>query len=177
MSGAVAKLLPRFDTGDWSLYELGGGYASRAYQKFVTDLLAKLARQTQDPFWVATSRTFHAYYYDPPQVTQTTATPAIWPQPRDGYLDVAPIQLNLSMRASVTVAVGGKVTTYRWSGGSHTLTWKPPAGLAPGTYPVQVTASSYAGNRKTFALPPVVVAWDTAPQAATSVSLVGTTLT
>src|SRR4029077_1091256 len=99
------KLLPRFDTGDWSLYELGGSYASPAYQKFVTDLFAKLAKQTQDPFWIATSQTFHAYYYDPPQVTQAAAPPAVWPKPLDGYLDVAPIQISLSMRAAVTIAI------------------------------------------------------------------------
>jgi hypothetical protein len=177
MTAAAQKLLPRFDTGDWSLYELGGGYASWSYQKFVTDLLAKLAKQTQDPFWVATSKTFHAYYYDPPQATQTTPTPAIWPKPLDGYLDVAPIQINLSMRATVTVAIAGKVTTYRWNAGAHTVTWKPPAGLAPGTYPVQVSTSSYAGHHKTYALAPVVVGWDTTAPAETSVTFDGSTLT
>ena len=68
-------LFPRFDTGDWSRYELGGAYATREYQKFVTDLLAKLARQTGDPFWVDDVAAFHAYYYDPPQVTQTAPPP------------------------------------------------------------------------------------------------------
>jgi hypothetical protein len=177
MTAAVEKVLPRFDTGDWSLYELGGGYASPAYQKFVTDLFAKLAKQTQDPFWIATSQTFHAYYYDPPQVTQAAAPPAVWPKPLDGYLDVAPIQIALSMRAAVTVAIAGKVTTYRWAAGTHTIAWKPPVGLAPGTYPVQVSASSYAGHRKTYSLAPVVVQWDTTPPAATSVTFDGTTLT
>ena len=61
------------------------------------------------------------------------------------------------MRASVTLAIAGKVTTYRWTPATHTLTWKPPAGLAPGTYPVQVSAVSYAGHRTTVTLAPVVV--------------------
>ena len=52
-------LFSRFDTGDWSRYQLGGAYATREYQKFVTDLLAKLARQTQEPFWITTSQRFH----------------------------------------------------------------------------------------------------------------------
>lgn len=176
MTAAAEKLLPRFDTGDWSLYELGGGYASASYQKFVTDLLAKLAKQTEDPFWAATSQAFHAYYYSPPQVTQQAPPPAIWPEPLDGYLDAAPIQIALSMRAAVTVAIAGKVTTYRWAAGTHTITWTPPVGLAPGTYPVQVSASSYAGHRKTYSLAPVVVQWDTTPPAATSVTFDGTTL-
>jgi hypothetical protein len=175
LSATAEALFPRFDTGDWSRYELGGGYAPRDYQKFVTDLLAKLAQTTQDPFWVETAQRFHAYYYDPPQVTQPAPTPAIWPQPLDGYLDVAPIQINLSMRASVTLAVGGNVTTYRLNAGARTITWKPPAGLAAGTYAVQVSALSYAGHRKTFTLAPLVVGWDTAPPPITA-TLAGTTL-
>ena len=178
LSDAAEKLLPRFDTGDWSRYELGGAYASRSYEKFVTDLLARLAAKTADPFWEATSQRFHAYYYDPPQITQAAPPPSIYPQPADGYLDTAPITVNLSMRASVTLAVGGSVTTYRWAAGTHTVSWKPPAGLAPGTYPVQMTATSYAGHKATFSLAPVVVQWDTAPPAiASQPALSGTTLT
>jgi hypothetical protein len=177
--GATAeKLLPRFDTGDWSLYELGGGHASTSYEKFVTDLLAKLAAKTADPFWVATAQRFHAYYYDPPQITQATPPPTIYPQPADGYLDTAPIAVNLSMRASVTLAVAGRVSTYRWSAGPHTVNWKPPAGLAPGTYPVQMTAMSYAGHKATFSLAPVIVQSDTTPPAvAVQPTLSGPTLT
>jgi hypothetical protein len=176
LTATVQKLLPRFDTGDWSRYELGGGYASQGYQKFVTDLLRKLAAKTGDPFWTATSQRFHAYYYDPPQVTQPAPPPTVWPQPADGYLDTAPISLTLSMRASVTVAIAGKVSTYRWNAGTHTITWKPPDGLQPGTYPVQVSALSYAGHRQTYTLAPVVVQWDTAPPPITA-TLSGTTLT
>jgi hypothetical protein len=176
LTATAQKLFARFDTGDWSRYELGGAYAPREYEKFVTDLLAKLAKQTQDPFWIETSQTFHAYYYDAPQVTQQTATPAIWPRPVDGYLDTAPIQINLSMRASVSLAIGGNVTTYRLSSGPHTITWKPPAGLTPGTYPVQISALSYAGHRQAFTLAPLVVSWDTAPPQIIAASYDGTTL-
>jgi hypothetical protein len=177
--GATAeKLLPRFDTGDWSLYELGGGYASKSYEKFVTDLLAKLGAKTGDPFWITTAQRFHAYFYDPPQITQAAPPPTIYPQPADGYLDTAPIAVNLSMRASVTLAVAGQVTTYRWAAGPHTVNWKPPAGLTPGTYPVQMTAASYAGHKATFSLAPIVVQWDTAPPAvAVQPTLSGSTLT
>jgi hypothetical protein len=175
LDSTAQKLFPRFDTGDWSRYELGGGYAPRDYQKFVTDLLAKLAQQTQDPFWITAAQTFHAYYYDPPQVTQTTPTPAIWPQPLDGYLDVAPIAFTLSMRASVTLAVGGRVSTYKLNAGQRTITFKPPPGMTPGTYPVQVSATSYAGHRRTYTLAPLVVGADTAPPPLTA-TLSGTTL-
>jgi hypothetical protein len=170
LSATAQKLFPRFDTGDWSRYELGGGYAPRDYQKFVTDLLAKLARQTQDPFWIATSQRFHAYYYDPPQVTQPQppTSPTIWPQPLDGYLDVATIPITLSMRASVSISIADKVLTYRWNAGEHTLTWKPPVGLAQGVYSMRLSAVTYAGNRTTVQLPSVVVHWDTTAPAITT---------
>ena len=78
----------------------------------------------------------------------------------------------------MTLAVGGKVTTYRWAAGNHTVTWKPPPGLAPGTYPVQVSAVSYAGPKQTVTLAPIAVQWETAPPAVTTPpTLVGTTLT
>ncbi len=110
-------------------------------------------------------------------MSQSAAAPAtIWPQPLDGYLDTAPITFTLSMRASVTLAVAGKITTYRFAGGTHTVTWKPPAALAPGTYPVQVSTLSYAGHKGTFSLAPVVVAWDTTPPPTTA-SVSGSTLT
>ena len=169
-------LFPRFDTGDWSRYQLGGGYASREYQKFVTDQLAKLAKQTQDPFWVATSQRFHAYYYDPPKVTQTATPQTIWPKPADGWLDTAPITITLSMRASVTLAVGGRVSTYKLGAGTRTINWIPPAGLAPGTYPVQLAATSYAGKKATYSLGPITVRADTTPPPVTA-GLSGTTLT
>jgi hypothetical protein len=176
LSATAQALFPRFDTGDWSRYQLGGAYATLEYQKFVTDLLAKLARQTQDPFWVTTSQRFHDYLYTAPTVTQTTPSPTVWPQPLDDYFDTASVQLTLSQRASISLAVAGKVATYRLGAGPHTLTWSPPEGLAQGTYPVQVSAKSYAGNRKTYKLAPITVRWDTLPPPITP-TLTGTTLT
>lgn len=163
LDAAAKALLPRFDTGDWSLYELGGAYATKEYQLFVTQLLAKLAARTQDPFWADVSQRFHGYYYDPPQVTPGPPPPTIYPQPLDGFLDVAQIPLTLSQNASVSLSVAGQVTTFRFGRGLHALTWRPPAGLAAGTYPVQVAATNRAGRTRTLKLPPVVVAWDTTP--------------
>ncbi|HEY8703361.1 MAG TPA: D-glucuronyl C5-epimerase family protein [Gaiellaceae bacterium] len=174
LNAAAQALLPRFDTGDWSLYELGGAYATKEYQLFVTQLLAKLAARTQDPFWVDASQRFHGYYYDPPQVTPGTPPPTIYPQPLDGFLDVAQIPITLSQNASVSLAVAGQVTTFRLSRGPHTLTWTPPAGVAQGTYPVQASATNRAGRRATVKLSPVVVAWDTAPPAVTAQLQAGT---
>jgi hypothetical protein len=168
MSAAAQALFGRFDTGDWSLYELGGAYAPLDYEVYVTQLLGKLATQTQDPFWTAAAQRFQNYLYSPAQVTEGTPPPTIYPQPQDGWLDSASIPITLSQRASLTVAIAGQLTTYRFGPGAHVLAWTPAPALPPGTYPVQVSTLTYAGNRKTYTLTPITVAWDTAPPPAAS---------
>ena len=162
MATAARALLPRFDTGDWSLYELRGLNASLEYEQYVTTLLARLAAQTQDSFWADAAQRFQ-HYLGAPEVTEGTPPPALYPQPQDGWLDSASIPITLSQRSSVTLTVAGKVFTYRLGGGTHVLTWTPASTLAPGTYPVTVSAISYVGRRATVHLQPVVVAWDTGP--------------
>ena len=174
---ATAKtLFPRFDTGDWSLYELRGGHAPLSYEQYVTTLLSRLAGLTKDPYWVAAALRFQDYL-GAPKVTEGTPPPTIYPQPQDGWLDVAPISITLSQRSSVTLAVGGKVLTYRLGRGTHVLTWTPPPTLQPGTYPVTVSAISYVGRRSRVHIAPVVVAWDTAPPQNLQAQLSGATLT
>ena len=163
LAASAQALLPRFDTGDWSLYELGGADASRDYQTLVTSLLAKLAAQTGDPFWIDTAQRFHDYLYEPAQVVEGTPPPTAYPQPADGWLDTVAIPVTLSKRASVTLSIAGKVLTYRLGGGAHVLTWTPGPTVRPGTYTPQVATLDRAGNRATFKLAPVTVAWDTAP--------------
>jgi hypothetical protein len=176
MAAAAKALLPRFDTGDWSRYELRGQYAPLAYEQYVTVLLSRLAAQTEDPFWADAASRFQ-HYLGPPQVTEGTPPPTLYPQPQDGWLDTASIPITLSQRSSVTLAVAGKVFTYRLAGGTHVLTWTPPPTLAPGTYPVTVSAISYVGRRAIVRLQPVVVAWDTAaPTFSQPPQLQGTTL-
>jgi hypothetical protein len=141
----------------------------------VTQLLAKLAARTQDPFWSDAAQRFHGYFYDPPQIAPVAPLPTIYPQPQDGFLDVAQIPITLSQNASVSLSVAGAVTTYRLGRGTHTITWTPPAGLAPGSYPAQMSATNRAGRRSTVKLPPLVVAWDTTPPPVTA-QLQGSTL-
>jgi len=177
MAAAARALLPRFDTGDWSRYELRGPHASLEYEQYVTTLLARLAAQTRNSFWADTAQRFQ-HYLGAPQVTEGTAPPTLYPQPQDGWLDTASIPITLSQRSSVTVTIACKVFTYRLGGGTHVLTWTPPPTLAPGTYPVTVSAISYVGRRATMHLQPMVVAWDTAPPSFPQPpQLQGTTLT
>ena len=53
--------------------------------------------------------------------------PTIYPQPLDGFLDVAQIPITLSQNASVTLAVAGKVSTFRLTRGAHTIMDPPEA--------------------------------------------------
>src|SRR5262249_4347252 len=152
LTATTQLLFPRFDTGDWSRYQLGGAYASREYQKFVTDILASLARKTQDPFWLATSQRFHAYFYDPPLVTPAEPPVEVYPLSGDGTLPSTQIAFTLSMRATVTLTIAGKAATYRLGAGRRTIAWEPPAGTAPGTCPVRLKATSYAGHSRSYTL-------------------------
>jgi D-glucuronyl C5-epimerase-like protein len=176
LESAAKAFLPRFDTGDWSLYELRGYHASLGYEQYVTELLQKLAAQTADPYWVDAAQRFQDYL-GAPKVEEGTLPPTLYPHPQDGWLDAASIPITLSQRSSLTVSVGGKVLTYRLGRGTHTLTWTPPPALAPGTYPVTVSAVSYVGRRSTVHLAPIVVAWDTSPPQNLQAQIAGSTLT
>ncbi|HVS85719.1 MAG TPA: D-glucuronyl C5-epimerase family protein [Gaiellaceae bacterium] len=167
MLTAAQQLFGRFDTGDWSLYELGGRYASTSYQEFVTDLLAKLADATDDPFWQAAATRFVNYTYEAPDVEEGgDDTPLVtYPQPADGWLDSVRIPFTLSKRATVTVSIAGKTvaTLKNVAGGDRSVTWTPPPDMQPGTYDVLVRAVDFEGRAATYALEPVTVAWDTLP--------------
>ena len=166
MLGATQALFPRFDTGDWSLYQLGGRYAKTSYQEFVTDLLAKLADATDDPYWQAAASRFVNYTYEPPDVEEAAldAPLVAYPQPADGWLDSVKIPFTLSKRATVTVTIAGKtVVTARFAGGDHAVTWTPAPTMGPGSYDVIVKAVDFEGRAATYALDPVTVAWDLLP--------------
>jgi len=162
LDASAQTLFPHFDTGDWSLYDLGGTYAPLDYEQFVTQELAQLAQRTQDQFWVDAAQRFKAYL-GPPQITEGAAPPTLYPQPQDGFLDSASIPITLSQRSSVIVSIGSKIVTYRLGRGTHVLTYTPPPTLAPGTYPVTVSAVSHSGVRGTAQLQPITIAWDNAP--------------
>ena len=175
LESAAKALLPRFDTGDWSLYELRGYHAPLEYEQYVTDLLRKLAALTTDPYWVDAAQRFQDYL-GAPKIEEGPPPPTIYPQPQDGWLDAAQIPITLSQRSSLIVSIGSKTLTYRLGRGTHTLTWTPPATLAPGTYPVTISGVSYVGRRSTVHLAPIVVAWDTAPPQGLQAQLSGSTL-
>jgi peptidoglycan hydrolase-like protein with peptidoglycan-binding domain len=61
LTAATRTLLPRFDTGCWSVYSLGGLKASTVYHRYHVWLLEKLAALTKDPFWTTFATRWNGY--------------------------------------------------------------------------------------------------------------------
>jgi hypothetical protein len=61
LTEAARTLLPRFDTGCWSLYMLGGAPASLAYHTYHVALLRWLARETGEELWATTAERWAGY--------------------------------------------------------------------------------------------------------------------
>jgi D-glucuronyl C5-epimerase C-terminus len=161
-------LLPRFDTGAWSLYSLGGPESPLEYQVYVNSLLAKLAQRTADPVWIAAASRFAQYVKQPPALAPGPPPPTLYPVPRDGFRDQAAISFTLSKLSTVTFRVGGRSATFQLARGRHVLIWRPDR-RPPGTYAAELRARDLAGNQATVPLPPIVVAWDTRPPQVTAV--------
>jgi len=69
LRSAALALLPRFDTGYWSRYALGGGEATLHYHKYVTTLMRTLAQRTEEQVWVDWYERFQRYLDEPPKIT------------------------------------------------------------------------------------------------------------
>ncbi|MGB2952840.1 MAG: D-glucuronyl C5-epimerase family protein [Gaiellaceae bacterium] len=153
-------LLPRFDTGYWSLYSLGGPYANLNYHTYVVSLLAKLAVRTKDPFWKSYADRFSAYVTEPPALKPGPQAPPVYP--RDTVRDAALVKFWLSKPAQVTLTAAGVRVSVWLLGGWHGVVVRPKP-LAPGEYPVAVRAVDLAGNAATQALAPLEIRRDTTP--------------
>jgi hypothetical protein len=160
MLASAQRLLPRFDTGYWSLYSLAGDESPLEYHTYVTQLLNKLAQRHPDGPWAQAAARFTLYRKQPPVLEPGAPPGTLYPRPADGYKDVAPIRFWLSKRSRVTVTAGGRTTSAWLSHGSHTLGWVPGS-LRPGSYTPTLSAIDLAGNKASTGLPPFTVAWDT----------------
>lgn len=162
LTAAIATL-PRFDTGYWSLYSLGGVEAPLSYHQYVVRLLGILSRRTQDPTLATYLQRFGNDLHQPPVVKEGAAPGAIYPWPQDGYRDYARYVFWVSKQSTVRllqVANAGKPVVV--SRGWHTLLWSPGK-IQPGTYTPNLHAVDVAGNASDSDLPPVDVRRDTQP--------------
>jgi D-glucuronyl C5-epimerase C-terminus len=157
LTAAAHALLPRFDTGYWSLYSLRGDESPLDYHDYVIALLRKLAARTGDESWREVADRFQTYETQPPVIRLGAPPPTLYPRPVDGYRDEGPIRFWLSKRSTVTLIVAGKRVTETLGHGENTLYWAPGKAV-PGVYHPYLTAVGPAGHRAQLALPPVTVA-------------------
>lgn len=101
---ALVPLMPRFDRGDWSNYQLGQE-SDRDYHAFMTDQLAYLARETRDPFFIDYARRFRVYLEEPAGIGLRIAHLPSLVLPRDGYRDTIPVRFELNKSARVTLLI------------------------------------------------------------------------
>jgi hypothetical protein len=140
MQAAAVETLPRFDTGYWSDYSLGGDPAPISYETYVTQLLHKLA--PADPRFAAAAVRFTAYLKQPPAFRLATAA-------------AGSTRFWLSKPAHVDAeSPAGPTRSLSLNAGWHTVSWKLPA--LSGVYPVQLTARDFAGNTATINALPIV---------------------
>jgi hypothetical protein len=140
MQAAAVATLPRFDTGYWSDYSLGGDPAPISYEQYVTQLLHKLA--PADPRFAAAAVRFTTYLKQPPAFRLATAA-------------AGATRFWLSKPAHVDAeSPAGPTRSLSLNAGWHTVSWNLPA--LSGIYPVQLTARDFAGNTATINALPVV---------------------
>jgi hypothetical protein len=164
LQSAAETLLPRFDTGYWSLYSLNGNEAPLGYHDYVVQLLRRLASRTSDEIWSDFATKFQSYETQAPTLNPTLASAAnpdadpivIYPDPQDGYLDNARFTFWLSKLSTVTIHAGGHTASVELGHGTQSISWWP--GLrAPGTYYPYLTATDAAGNTTKVSLRQVVI--------------------
>ena len=140
MEHAAAAMLARFDTGYWTHYSLAGNPSPLSYQKFVIQLLRKLA--PADPRFAAAADRFATYLRQPPAFELANAP-------------VGALRFWLSKPAFVSASTrAGRSVRLGLDAGWHTFRWPEPK--RAGFYPVSVTAVDYAGNRASFTALPIV---------------------
>jgi hypothetical protein len=140
MEQSAAATLSRFDTGYWTYYSLGGAPTPLSYQKFIVQLLQKLA--PQDPRFAQAHASFAAYLKQPPAFKLANTSPGT-------------LRFWVSKPAVVTASMpAGRSLRLSVYAGWHTLRWSEPK--SAGFYPIHVTAVDWAGNRASFNALPIV---------------------
>jgi hypothetical protein len=162
LTASAETLLPRFDTGAWSLYSLGGAEASFHYHDFVVSLLQELEDQSPSPIWQNAAARFERYEHQPPKLVQQPSTTVAYPWPHDGYRDTVQISFSVSKLSLVTLVVAGERRTVSVPRGAGTITWAPRF-LRPGTYPARLVAKDVAGNTAQVAVAPIQLRYDGDP--------------
>jgi D-glucuronyl C5-epimerase C-terminus len=160
LQASARAMLPRFDTGAWSLYSLGGSDAPLDYHKYVVRLLTMLAKRTQDPTFATYAQRFAQDLTDPPDVKAGPATTSFYPWPLDGFKDAAAYRFWVSKRSTVRLLGDSPTRPIVVSRGWHTIYWAPGK-IDAGVYTPQLHAVDVVGNAADVQLSSVEVRRDT----------------
>jgi hypothetical protein len=158
---ASRRLLPRFDTGAWSRYELAGGNAPMDYHRYVTSLLWKVARTFGGDVWARQAQRFRVDWREPPALSVRPPRRRVYLLSSGRHAQVR-IVFTLSKPALLTVRIGDVSATAWRSAGRHVLLWRPAAHTRPSVN-ATISAVDYAGNRGSAASRAIRVGRDTTP--------------
>jgi hypothetical protein len=127
--------LPRYDTGAWSLYSLGGAESDLNYHRVIRDFLENLCERTKASMYCSKAKRFDQYLHQPARVsivgpTTTRAKKATRIAIRVDKISCLSIQI---LRGSTVVYQ----PTWYFPRGVHSFVWTPPKS---GTYRVHVLA-------------------------------------
>jgi D-glucuronyl C5-epimerase C-terminus len=159
LQSATIGLLPRFDTGAWSLYSLGGAEAPLDYHKYVVRLLTTLAKRTADPTFASYAQRFSDDLREPPVVKLGASPGAIYPWPQDGFRDDAHWVYWVSKRSTVRLEIENAGKPVVVARGWHSIAWRPGS-IGPASYTPSLRAVDVVGNASDTELAPVVVLRD-----------------
>jgi hypothetical protein len=145
----LAREVPEYDTGAWSLYSTGTAAreSDLSYHQLLRDFLVSMCDRTQAPVYCDTAARFTAYETEPPLLELARQ------RLRGGTS--SPLRLRLSKISSLTVEVrrGSKVVLRRSLGtvahGVVRIAWSVPR--RAGTYDVAISARDLNGHTATQA--------------------------
>jgi hypothetical protein len=135
--------LPLYDTGAWSLYDLGGGEAPLAYHRLARSFLKRLCDRLAATVYCDGYQHWTDYLRNPPETRLvTTSAPAAAP---------IRVRFRLDKASNVGMAIddpAGRNVFFAqgdFAHGTRFVTWTPPA---PGAYALRISAKDLAGNEK-----------------------------
>jgi hypothetical protein len=134
-------VLPRYDTGKWSLYDQATE-SDLSYHRLLITFLDNLCQRTSAPIYCDTATRFRQYLTQPPTVTPLSK------KIRSG----GPARLSFSLDKISHVGIGVSKSdgstafsaSATFGRGQHSFTW--PASAPPGRYQLRLRATDLAGN-------------------------------
>ena len=136
---AARAAVPRYDTGAWSLYSLGGRESDLGYHRLVRDFLQGLCSRTAVPVYCTTAEGFTRYLLEHPRVQLLRPSPS-----RARIRKPVRLRFRLSKisRVEIQVTRGGRMAFQRrvinLGYGVRSFEWVP---RTPGRYRIRIEAA------------------------------------